>query len=109
MTTVIKLTENQRVSFTGQQRFRDFLIRLRNGGNTFEEWALLCSPNVSRFNVSSINTTSVRLPYINSVVAENNFSMFLMLLNKSVYKIKALPCSSKAAKPMQLFQKTSTG
>ena len=73
MTTVVKLTENQRVSSTYQQRFRDFLIYLRNGDNTLEDWFLFYSFNISKFNVSSINNTPGRLPYTNSVVAENSY------------------------------------
>ena len=73
MKTVVKLTENQRVSSTYQQRFRDFLIYLRNGDNTLEDWFLFYSFNISKFNVSSINNTPGRLPYTNSVVAENSY------------------------------------
>ena len=81
MTTAVQLTKNQRVSPTNQERFRDFLIRLRNGKNTLEDWALLSVRNLSKFIIP--NTAPIRIAYTNSVVAENNYSM-LMSLNKSV-------------------------
>ena len=73
------------------------MIHLRNGDNTLEDWVLLCSRNVSKFNVSFINTAPVRLASADSVVVENNYSR-LMPLNKSVYTIRAIHNSSKAAK-----------
>lgn len=76
------------------------MIHLRNGDNTLEDWVLLCSRNVSKlnkFNVSFINTAPVRLASADSVVVENNYSR-LMPLNKSVYTIRAVHNSSKAAK-----------
>ena len=41
VTTVVKLTENQRVSYTDQKRFTDFLIHLKNGSNTLVGWVPL--------------------------------------------------------------------
>ena len=35
--TLFKLAENQRLSYADQQKFRDFLIRLRNEDNTLED------------------------------------------------------------------------
>ena len=47
VTNVFKLTVNERVSSTNQQKFRDFLIRSRNGDNTPEDWVFRYSRNVS--------------------------------------------------------------
>ena len=97
VTNVFKLTVNERVSSTNQQKFRDFLIRSRNGDNTPEDWVFRYSRNVSKFNMSSINTAPVRPVYTNSVEVENNYSV-LMSLRKSVFTIKAFHHSPKAAK-----------
>ena len=68
---------------------------LKNGDNTLGDWVLYCSHNFSKFNVSFINGTPVRLANTNLFVAENSYSM-LMPLNISVYKV--VHNSSKAAK-----------
>ena len=59
MTTAVQLTKNQRVFPTNQERFRDFLIRLRNGNNTLEDWALLSVRNLSKFITP--NTAPIRI------------------------------------------------
>ena len=87
MATAVKVTEKQRVSFTYQKRFRKFLIHLRKRENTLEDWTLLCSLNVFKFNVSSINTIPVIPAYTNSVLSENNYSMLILLNKQPVFQL----------------------
>ena len=52
--TVVKLTQNQRVTNHDKDGFRQFLIRLRDGDSTIADWKLLCSCNVGNFAVGNL-------------------------------------------------------
>ena len=98
--TVVKLTQNQRVTNHDQDGFRQFLIRLRDGDSTIADWKLLCSRNVGSFAVGNLTETAVRLAYTNEVVAEYNCEM-LKFLNEPIYSIKACHNCAKASRLSQ--------
>ena len=94
---VVKLTVNQRVSDSSESRFRDLLVRVRNGESTISDWKLLCSRNVHFFDTSNLEYMPVRLAYTNEVVAKHNYNM-LKKQDRQIITLKAVHSNSKAAK-----------
>lgn len=93
---VVKLETNERVETTTQNKFKDILLRLRDGNNTVEDWNLLCTRSSVYVPVTNTQNTPIRLAYSNKIVAEHNFNL-LLKLNEPIYSIKAIHNKSKAA------------
>ena len=98
-TNVVTLSVNQRVKGSDPEQivFRDFLLRLRHGETTKEDWQLLltrqpsCATNLDQFK------TATRLFHTNEEVAALNYKS-LLDLKQPIAKFDAKHSSSKAAK-----------
>ena len=98
-TNVVTLSVNQRVRGSDPEQivFRDFLLRLRHGETTKEDWQLLltrqpsCATNLNQFK------TATRLFHTNEEVAALNYKS-LLDLKQPIAKFDAKHSSSKAAK-----------
>ena len=90
-TTVVSLTENQRVKGNNaeQTNFRELLTRARNGDSTKSDWETLLSRTPNKVhNLADFENFSVRLCYHKKKVAELNLER-LKHLNKPIAVIKA--------------------
>lgn len=96
---VVTLTVNQRVKGTDPDQilFRDFLLRLRNGEMSEDDWKLLLTRQPSQANNNDQFYTATRLFYTNEEVASFDYSSLLQL-KQPIAKIEAKHSSSKAAK-----------
>ena len=98
-TNVVTLSVNQRVKGSDPEQivFRDFLLHLRHGETTKEDWQLLltrqpsCATNHDQFK------TATRLFHTNEEVAALNYKS-LLDLKQPIAKFDAKHSSSKAAK-----------
>ena len=96
---VVTLTVNQRVKGTDPEQivFRDFLLRLRNGEISENDWKLLLTRQPSQANNIDQLKTATRLFYTNEEVATFNYNSLLQL-KQPIAKIDAKHSSSQAAK-----------
>lgn len=96
---VVTLNVNQRVKGTDpeQKSFRDFLLRLRNGETSQDDWKLLLTRQPSQANNIGQFKTATRLFYTNEEVAIFNYNSLLQL-KQPIAKIDAKHSSSQAAK-----------
>ena len=96
---VVTLTVNQRVKGTDPEQivFRDFLLRLRNGEISENDWKLLLTRQPSQANNIDQFKTATRLFYTNEEVASFNYNSLLQL-KQPIAKIEAKHSSSQAAK-----------
>ena len=96
---VVTLTVNQRVKGTDPDQivFRDFLLRLRNGETSENDWKLLLTRQPSEANNIDQFKTATRLFYTNEEVASFNYNSLLQL-KQPIAKIEAKHSSSQAAK-----------
>ena len=76
---VVTLTVNQRVKGTDPEQivFRDFLLRLRNGEISENDWKLLLTRQPSQANNIDQFKTATRLFYTNEEVATFNYNSLL--------------------------------
>ena len=94
---VVKLIDNQRVTFESQDQFRQLLLRLRDGESTISDWELLSTRAIHNFDREYLNKFDIRLAYGNETVAKYNYDM-LKCTNQPIFSIKACHNSKKAAK-----------
>ena len=95
--TVMKLSENQRLTSADEKDFRKFLLRIANGVRNVENWKLPCIWNVTCFYLKNISNRPIQLAYTNKVFADNNHFVLMSFL-KPIYTLKSINNCSKAAK-----------
>ena len=94
---VVQLDKNQRVMDTSQEKFRNVLLRLRNGTSTIEDWQLLTTRSSANVDAIYFENMPLRLAFSNKIVAEHNYNL-LKESREPIYPIKAKHNSIKAAK-----------
>ena len=93
--TVVQLTVNQRCHESGQESFRQLLLRLRNGNSTIDDWKLLLSCSVTR--VKENFSAHSKLCFTNEAVDANN-AKCLKNMKEPIIQIHARHSNKQASK-----------